>query len=579
MLTRRTPARSISHGNVSPHTYGYEQFNCRSNTGKPGNPGKFDERERHAASSEAFLGAEATGQRVLLEYRAAPDDYTDDIFYEIVEPLEPNMSDEDGAARFRNDMASIQEQFDEAFLAAEQAGLSTVDRSTQSSEGADHVSAIQEKLVRDAGVLVTARAEELAGITGEEVAANHEERKLISTTLLTTLRDENDRVHKAARLDDITTDEYYASQDAYLKCHIANSSIQAGHDDATKEEVARLSKSYVQALAEIRDMGGDYSLDVSSAKKAVVLFDEAAQVFPADWLTQANAHTPPVAKVTKSRAHYAHLAVQETKKKQLVTARYIGTAENMPEGDSYSSYRMLDELHDGEPMYERTSYEIARIWDNNPDPDNPPRGTGWALHTVNVRRVNGDKETRTIWRRPRHRMATVDTKVAPEIRTNVSDPDAVLPGQSNGFAIAVHESTHRMEYTVNDVERLERAFFLRRTTREDGSRAPLERLGYRSKELVREGGFPHRYIGKDYGAMRNGRTKVASKYGERKVSAFEVMSVGMDSIMGGRQGALIGVGGYKADSDYRNFVLGVLATAGRTTDSRFDETRRRFGIV
>lgn len=79
--------------------------------------------------------------------------------------------------------------------------------------------------------------------------------------------------------------------------------------------------------------------------------------------------------------------------------------------------------------------------------------------------------------------------------------------------------------------------------------------------------------------MRNGRTKVASKYGERKVSAFEVMSVGMDSIMGGRQGALIGVGGYKADSDYRNFVLGVLATAGRTTDSRFDETRRRFGIV
>ena len=551
----------------------------RSNTGKPGNPGKFDERERHAASSEAFLGAEATGQSVLLEYRAAPDDYTDDIFYEIVEPLEPNLSDEDGAARFRNDMAAVHEQFDEAFLAAEQAGLSAMERSAQASEGSDYVSAIQEKLVRDAGALVTARAEELAGITGEEVAANHEERKLFSTTLLTTLRNDNDRIHEAPRPNDITADEYDAIQNAYSKCNLANNRIQSGHDDATKEEVARLSKAYVQAIAEIRDIGGDYSLDVSSAKKAVVLFDEAAQVFPSDWLAQANAHTPPVAKVTKSRAHYAHLAVQTKKKKQPVTSRYIGTAETMPEGDSYSSYRMLDELNDGEPMYERTSYEIARIWDNNPDPDNPPRGTGWVLHTVKVHRVNGNEETRTVWRRPRHHMVTVDTKVAPEIRTNISDPDAVLPGQSNGFAIAVHESTHRMEYTVNDVERLERAFFLRRTTRDDGSRAPLERLGYRSKELVREGGFPHRYIGKDYGAMSNLHIKVSSNYGERKVSAFEVMSVGMDSIMGGRQGALVGVGGYKADNDYRNFVLGVLATAGRKTDSRFDKTRRHFGIA
>ena len=550
----------------------------RRNTGKPGNPGKFDERERRHALSEAVLGAEAIGQRVLLEYRAAPDDYTDDIFYEIVENLSPALSDLDGASALRNDIAAINNKFDEALLAAEQAGIS--DHNISPGEGSAFVSARQEELVREAGERITRRAEELAGITAEEVSENHELRKANAEIPFNRLYDEDQARLRAYHAGEIEYDNYVDGKSELYAATVIHSLAQSGNDDETKAEVVRLSESYVQALAEIRDMGGEYALDPASAKKAAVLFGEAAQVFPSEWLAQANTFTPPVAKVTKSRAHYAHLAIQQTKKLRLVTKRFEGSVESMPEGNAYSGYAMLDELtSDGEPMYERTSYEIARIWDDKPDPSKPPRGRGWDLYQANVKRVDGTAEIRPLWRRPRHQMITVDTKVAPEIRTNLSNPDAVLPGQSNGFAVAVHESTHRMEYTVNDVERLEKAFFLRRTTREDGTRAPLERLQPRSNELLREGGFPHRYVGKDYAAMRGSQTLVASEYGTRQVAAFEVMSVGMDSIMGGRQGALIGVGGYKADNDYRNFVLGVLATAGRKTDSRFDAARRRYNIV
>lgn len=43
----------------------------------------------------------------------------------------------------------------------------------------------------------------------------------------------------------------------------------------------------------------------------------------------------------------------------------------------------------------------------------------------------------------------------------------------------------------------------------------------------------------------------------------EILSIGMESIFAGNNGGLAGVNTYKADLEMRDFILGVLATAGR----------------
>jgi hypothetical protein len=531
----------------------------RADTGKPGNAGKYDAKRR-AEAQAALLGGQAVG---IFQYMSAPDSQVEDLY---VPEILPNVSTQDEAAAFTASIADVNERFDEAFSLA-------------STHGADGVSHAQERLAREAGALVATRAETLAGITDEQIQASHAERLADSLAEFDAATAQNQRLLDAFMSGAGTQAEFDEFLPNYIAARAAHQAVKNAQDPQTKADLARLSQAYTQALAEVRDMGGELSLDASSQKAAVAVFNEAAQVFPSEWLDQANKHAGPVAKLTTSRAHYSHLAVQQTKKKELSTTRYVLTGD-MPSDTAFATYRVLDETtEDGQPIVEGVHHEVVRTYGSF-DAQRPPKGRGWEACEYVAQRSDGTKTTEQAWHRPRHRMKVAETKIAPEIRTNKASPDEVLPGQSLGFAVAVHESTHRMEYTVRDVERLEAAFFERRTTLADGTRAPLERIHPRSKELVREGGFPHRYIGKDYRAMGRGRaTKVGSEYGDRHVVAHEVMSVGMDSLMGGRQGALIGVGSYEADADYRYFVLGVLATAGRKTDPRFDDVRRRFAIA
>ena len=149
-----------------------------------------------------------------------------------------------------------------------------------------------------------------------------------------------------------------------------------------------------------------------------------------------------------------------------------------------------------------------------------------------------------MWRRPRYRMETVEMTAMPEITTRAEPPQ--VAGRSATFAVCVHELSHRMEASVPGVKRLEEDFLRRRRTDpETGEEERLIRLYPRSKEYAYKDGFNIAYTGKVY------------EDGSR-----EILSTGLDQVLGGRNGAGVGLGSWAADPEHRDFVLGLLGTVG-----------------
>jgi hypothetical protein len=106
-------------------------------------------------------------------------------------------------------------------------------------------------------------------------------------------------------------------------------------------------------------------------------------------------------------------------------------------------------------------------------------------------------------------------------------------GRADGWAVALHEMTHRMEYTVGNgkIVRLETEFYRRRTWGEE-----LSWLGpgYGKEEKTRRDNFASPYMGKDYGG-----------------GAWEIMTMGTESLFYDSHNMA-------NDPDFRQFVLGVL---------------------
>lgn len=114
--------------------------------------------------------------------------------------------------------------------------------------------------------------------------------------------------------------------------------------------------------------------------------------------------------------------------------------------------------------------------------------------------------------------------------------------------IVIHEMFHRFEDTVPGIISSEGEFFRSRTKDEEES--VIGKFAGGSKQITgKPDHFVTSYMGREYGGY-----------------AYEVGSVGVESIFGGNHGGLVGLdssGRTHADEDTRSFVLGLLATAGR----------------
>ncbi|MGC0252607.1 hypothetical protein [Pseudactinotalea sp. Z1748] len=346
--------------------------------------------------------------------------------------------------------------------------------------------------------------------------------------------------------------------------HLRN--VRNGSDKQTMADLRRLSDGYLQALAEVRQMGGtQMQWHSRTAKAAREAFDEAATIFPTDWIEASNdriaASTSrggaPLAKISRRRAHYMDRQHHRTRKRGVDRYLHLGArgeADMTLYGRSSSPYEEWSEptaqeqqehaarfaMADGTPHW-RTSYTVANPYDHGGfDDDTPPRGRGWE------RWVSPKDPEHVAWRRPKTRMQTVSVESAPEITTNAGATH--VQGRSPTFAVSAHEMSHRFEYSVAGIIRLEEDFLTRRTTDPvTGEQQKARPLWRGSREYARADDFIAAYTGKDYGDSE----------------AFEVLSTGVDAIFGGRRGALAGTSGQRADADHRNFTLGVMACVGR----------------
>lgn len=128
---------------------------------------------------------------------------------------------------------------------------------------------------------------------------------------------------------------------------------------------------------------------------------------------------------------------------------------------------------------------------------------------------------------------------------------------AGGVSVGIHEFAHRVEHSVPGITNFEQFFLKRRSGHystdenpttpeeislivEEGDEDGEEEFGYKDN-------FPTHYMGRVYGGDN-------AQYSE-------ILAMGMESLFTGTNGGLAGVKGYKEDSDYKKFILGVLASS------------------
>lgn len=413
---------------------------------------------------------------------------------------------------------------------------------------ADDAWAEAEQVVMQVGELVAERAEQSAGLENFDRTSTPE------FEALTEARDQFRAVSDYLMADDTDAARHEQMWDRYrgLQMRLREAEAQVAGLDMSR--LADLADGYSEVLAEVRPMGGVAHFDAKATRKARVAFEAAADVFPADWIEQSNNQVAPLPKVVKARAHYSHSHVQVTKKKDHMGV--LEWAEDKPADDDKTRYVQMDPAEVGTAPKEGLNPYKGLMFEALPDgesfsrgrgvylgphnPDVAPRGAGWERYDLEDGRMG--------WRRPFTEMKVVESRAVPEIRTN--DSGIEFDGRPSGYAVAVHEMSHRFEYTVPEIANLEAAFLQRRC---DG--ASTERI-YRGKdEWGTDGGFVDLYVGKRY----------AAPSGHHEwVQPAEVLSMGTEALFGGHHGGLVGSGRNRnVDTDHRSFVLGVMALAGR----------------
>lgn len=405
----------------------------------------------------------------------------------------------------------------------------------------------EEQAVVALGARVAARAEQLAGITSQEVQEAWE----------------------------IRFDAAYAAEEAMVfsnatqpeqnEAAAAFQAVYTGQDEQSLEDLSRLANGYRNALAEVREMGGPMAFSEAAGEDAArELLADAADVYPADWLNKSNGFgdAPAVFSTDGQQASYSPSAWVELKNRPL--------GDNICQlgpRDLYSNKQISFVALEGNPpgegdpdegraWYREVSWEVHDGKRGRPasDPAVRPEGEGWELYQPD-----------NIWRRPEG--PAYETVRLPTLTVMDHTPTGVA-GKPLGYATAVHELSHRFEHTSVDILRLENAFVTRRTTLTSGEREPLEAWNPAIPEVqIRKDRFVDTYIGREYPKGEDDRrlSGEGSVLGnaEHFGTGYEVLSMGTEALFGGSYGGFIGVGKWRADEDHKNFVLGTLAAAGR----------------
>jgi hypothetical protein len=146
------------------------------------------------------------------------------------------------------------------------------------------------------GEMVAARGEAIAGITVNEIRS-------ASFIRLDAARE----AHEAATEAWSNRPSKAWDEDLYMakeRARMDYATTKDARDPATKSDMRRLADGYLEALREVRPMGGDLNLHPDSDARAIPLFKDAAQFYPSDWVETSNGYGPLLANYGNKRGHY-----------------------------------------------------------------------------------------------------------------------------------------------------------------------------------------------------------------------------------------------------------------------------------
>lgn len=355
-----------------------------------------------------------------------------------------------------------------------------------------------------------------------------------------------------------------AKDDAYT--NVRETKSKGTEDARAKMEANR--EVQLQLLKEVRDFGGEAIVHEKSNKPKVNVLNRALSFVPTDWVEKSNlTGSELMVKSTKARAHYSDGSYQ--KEYKVVKSGRIRVLKDGAEPDN--SYHQsgwikvtadedgrveyVDEggvtherwIEPNETAYYAPDWEYSRNYydrDRSADPNKKPYGRGWEYVIINDTEYNYETKEHTPIERGAWRRRVTKRNLISLSKTAELLIDGNGKGNS-GVDTAVHEFMHRVEAKDPRIGFLEAEFIRRRTTKEDGTREGMIRIYARKNEFGQPDNFIDNYMGKHY------------DHSDGK--HWEVLSTGAEALWTGAFGGFMGVGNYKADTDHRNFILGIMA--------------------
>lgn len=336
--------------------------------------------------------------------------------------------------------------------------------------------------------------------------------------------------------------------------------IEQGTDPLTIADMRTLGAARMEALREVREMGGvKVETNDNSNKRVTAVMEEVAEYYPSDWIRKSNELGNLKVKDTKGRAHYSSRASQKIRKQ--MTDMRTGTLTEPPDDtnewvrgvwtgsgwsnpienpnavENYAGNELPTDPNTRALWY-RPAYKYRkamRYYSGESVEGTPPRGWEEEFETLS------DGTRIRVFKQPRWRMT--HGEFLSELTVDRDKPASQWQ-ETKGFGTALHEFAHRCEHANPTIFQLEEEFLRRRTTKSDGEREKLQPIYGDRRELSRFDSFADKYMGKEYND-----------------SYREVMSTGMEAVFAGAFGSISGLNNKTSDADMRAFILGVLATA------------------
>lgn len=330
-------------------------------------------------------------------------------------------------------------------------------------------------------------------------------------------------------------------------------------------ESQQLADAYVQILSDVRPLGGKLNVRKGSNPIAARIMAQTVEKhFPSDWIATSNA-MKHVMKLTFTRhgGYYEPKdadGILDEKGRQASIEVWEVPVEELPQTIELLSSGGHEVWISDVPLWEDDGKELAEV--------------NFYSRFQPEEKFNIDGE-RVFFRDDEWLQGFIpavldDVPVGDEPEGHYGDfrhgyvkgseKDGLSPVLNIGFLhspwqqrqTAYHEFMHHMQNIMpQSVRRLERAFFVHKTTNEDDTRNPLmeveDSIDGKTKSMVhyRAGSFVDNYMGREYPFSND----------------LEIITTGVEALFENAYGSLMGFGGFPADIEHRNFMLGLLAVA------------------